>query len=333
VSAPVSDDLVTATELLAGATDVTLLAHVNPDADALGSALALGLALRRGGTRVRVSFGGPDTVPESLAPLDSEGLIVPADEVPAEPELLVALDTGSADRLGKLENRIATAKAVLVVDHHVSNTRYGTHHLVDDSAEATAVIVLRLLDALGAEVDEAIARCLYAGVATDTVSFRLAKPSTHRIAARLLETGINGDAIIRSLMDSHPFAWLQLLSSVLGAARLEPEAARGFGFVYAVVRLADSDGLRAEEIESVIDIVRTTSEAEVAAVLKESAPEVWTVSLRSVSRVDVRSAAVGFGGGGHRMAAGFTAYGPADDVIARLREALGQATLLSGDRA
>jgi bifunctional oligoribonuclease and PAP phosphatase NrnA len=326
---PVPDDVKVAVELLAAAGDVTLLAHVNPDADALGSALALGLALRRAGKTVRVSFGGPQDTPESLRGLDAEGLIVPMSQVPAAPPLLVALDTGSVDRLGALADRVATAGQVLVVDHHVSNTRYGTHNVVDDRAESTTVIVLRLLDALGATVDEPIARCLYAGLATDTVSFRFAKPSTHLIAARLLEAGVDAAATVRPLMDTHPFGWLGMLSTVLGRARLEPEAAHGLGLVHTVVRLSDVRGLRVEEVESVVDVVRTTSEAEVAAVLKEFAPGEWTVSLRSVGRVDVGSAALRLGGGGHRLAAGFMAYGPAEDVIAVLRDALDHAALLS----
>ena len=325
MSAPDQVDVTAAAALLAEASDVTLLAHVNPDADALGSALALGLALRRRGATVRVSFGAPATVPESLRFLDSAGLFVPAGEVPARSALLVALDTGSLDRLGPLADRLAAADASLVVDHHVSNTRYGSHNLVDDRAEATAVIVARLLDALDVEIDEPIARCLYAGIATDTVSFRLAKPETHRLAARLLETGVDGPGLIRNLMDSHPFAWLGMLAAVLGAARLEPDAAQGLGFVHAVVRQADSAGVRAEEVESVIDVVRSTSEAEVAAVLKETPSGAWTVSLRAVGRLDVRSVAVRFGGGGHRLAAGFTAAGTPDEIIAGLRDALAQA--------
>jgi phosphoesterase RecJ-like protein len=318
-------DVTAAAALLGAAADVTLLAHVNPDADALGSALALGLALRRRGAAVRVSFGAPSAVPESLRVLDSEGLFVPAAEVPAVVPVLVALDTGSVDRLGPLGDRVAAADVSLVVDHHVSNTRYGSHNLVDDRAEATAVIVARLLDELAVEIDEPIARCLYAGIATDTVSFRFAKPETHRLAARLLEAGVDGAGLIRGLMDSHPFAWLGMLASVLSAATLEPEAAQGLGFVHAVVRRADAAGVRAEEVESVIDVVRSTSEAEVAAVLKETPSGEWTVSLRAVGRLDVRSVAVRFGGGGHRLAAGFTGHGTAEEVVAGIRAALAEA--------
>ena len=132
-----------AATLLAAAKDVTLVAHVHPDADALGSALALGLALRRRGTMVRVSFGAPAQTPESLRGLDVAGLIVPPEQVPARPEVLVALDTASRGRLGCLADRIDTAGAVLVIDHHATNDRFGTHHLVDVGADATVVQIGR----------------------------------------------------------------------------------------------------------------------------------------------------------------------------------------------
>jgi phosphoesterase RecJ-like protein len=315
-------ELRAAVELIRGAQDVTLVAHVQPDADALGSALALGLALRRRGCMVRVTFGEPVNAPESLRGLDVAGLLVPPDEVPAQPELLVALDTASSDRLGCLSDRVATSGAVLVIDHHATNDRFGTHHVVDVSAEATAVLVLRLLDALDVPLDEPIARCLYAGLVTDTSCFRRADQGTHAIAGRLLSAGVDPDETIRELLDTHPFGWLAMLGAVLGRAQLEPASAQGLGLVHTTVRLADAVGLRSEEVESVVDLVRTTSEAEVAAVLKEIGPDRWSVSLRAKQRLDVSAAAAELGGGGHRLAAGFSANGPAEDVLDALRDAL-----------
>lgn len=316
---------------LVAAPEVTLLAHVNPDADALGSALGLGLALHRLGGTVQVSFGGPEDPPEALRALDVGGLLVPASAVPEAPPVLVALDTGSVDRLGSLGDRVAATIAaggqVIVVDHHVSNTRYGTQHVLDDHAEATALLALRLVDELGVPLDPPIARCLYAGLVTDTRSFRHAGPAAHRVAARLLSVGVDAAATVRPLMDTHPFGWLRMLSTVLGRAELDPRAARGLGLVHAVVRAADADGLGSQEVDSVIDVVRTTAEAEVAAVLKEIGPDRWSVSLRAVSRLDVRAAAERLGGGGHRLAAGFTADGTAADILAALRAALDDAPL------
>ena len=311
-----------AASLLAAAQDVTLVAHVQPDADALGSALALGLALHQRGATVRVSFGAPEQTPESLRGLDVAGLIVGPEDVPAQPDLLVALDTASRDRLGCLADRVDTASGVLVIDHHATNERFGTHHLVDVEADATAVLVLELLDALEVPLDEPIARCLYAGLVTDTSCFRRADPNTHAVAARLLATGVDSEAVTRELLDTHPFGWLPMLATVLGRAQLEPASVQGLGLVHTTVRLADMAGVRSEEIESVVDLVRTTSEAEVAAVLKEMQPDRWSVSLRAKQCIDVSAAAAEFGGGGHRLAAGFTADGTADHVLDRLRTAL-----------
>nr|WP_133906079.1 bifunctional oligoribonuclease/PAP phosphatase NrnA [Actinophytocola oryzae] len=315
-------DLHAAAALLGNATDVTLLAHVNPDADALGSALALAGALHRTGTTVRVSFGPPAAVPHSLRSLDTLGLVVPASEVPEAPELLVALDVASEDRLGWLANRVATSGDVLVIDHHASNTRFGTHHVVDEHAEATTVLVLKLLDELAAPLDADIARCLYAGLVTDTSSFRRATPATHAMAMRLIEAGVDPDDLGRRLLDTHSFAWLPMLARVLARARLEPDAAGGRGLVYTSVTQGDMTGIRPEEVESVVDILRTTVEAEVTLVIKEAAPGEWNGSLRAKSAVDVRAVAVGLGGGGHRLAAGFSASGTAAEVTARVRDML-----------
>ncbi|MBP2338425.1 phosphoesterase RecJ-like protein [Saccharothrix coeruleofusca] len=311
-----------AARVLADAADVTLLAHVNPDADALGSALALGLVLHRRGARVRVSFGAPEEVPETLRGLDAAGLLVPAAEVPAAPPLLVALDTASVDRLGPLGDRVATAGQVVVLDHHVSNPGFGTVNVVDARAEATTLVVLRVLDAMGVELDEPVARCLYAGLVTDTRSFRHAGAAAHRVAARLIEAGVDPDAVVRPLMDAHPFGYLAMVAKVLARAELDRAAAGGRGLVHAVVTREDSAGLRPEEVESVVDLVRTTAEAEVAAVLKELRPGTWSVSLRAVRAVDVGRVAQLLGGGGHRLAAGFTAGGPAEAVVADIKAAL-----------
>lgn len=326
-------DLAGAVGLLRNATDVTLLAHVDPDADALGSALALGLGLRRRGVLVRVSFGSPAAVPESLRDPDSARLVVPATEVPLASPLLVTLDVSSLDRLGSLGDRVAATVsaggAVLVVDHHASNTRFGTHHVVDDRAEATTVLVLRLLDALGWAVDAQTARCLYAGLVTDTGSFSRATPHTHQMAARLIAAGSDPDAASRTLMGNRPFAWLGMLATVLGRARLEPDAAGGLGLVHTIVRLSDLEGVRPEDADRVIDLLRATGEAEVAAVIKEVAPGRWSGSLRAAGMVDVSRVAVLLGGGGHRLAAGFSAQGTPGDVLGALRVALSEPMLIS----
>jgi phosphoesterase RecJ-like protein len=124
-------------------------------------------------------------------------------------------------------------------------------------------------------------------------------------------------------MDTHPFVWLPMLSRVLGSAQLVPDAVGGLGLVYAVVDNQEWVNSRPEEVESIVDIVRTTQQAEVAAVFKEVDPQQWSVSMRAKADVDLAAVASMFGGGGHRLAAGYSTTGSIDDAVASLRTALG----------
>lgn len=312
-----------AARMLAAARSVTVLCHVNPDADALGSALGIGISLQRAGTPVQVAFASPAAPAESLTSLPGCELLVAPEDVAHEVDLLVAVDCGSLGRLGALRHCAEGAQDTLVIDHHASNTRFGTANLVDPMAESTTVLVCDVLDAWGVHVDATLAHCLYAGLVTDTSSFRRARAYTHELAARFIDAGINPMAVAAPLMDTHPFGWLGMLSAVLGDAVLDRAAAGGRGLAYAVVRCADTVGLRVEETESVVDLVATASEAEVAAVLKETDRMGWSVSLRAKSGFDVSVVASALGGGGHRRAAGYTAAGTAEEVIRALRTALG----------
>ncbi|MFI5779892.1 bifunctional oligoribonuclease/PAP phosphatase NrnA [Nocardia sp. NPDC051570] len=324
-------ELAAAVELLTAARSVTVLCHVQPDADTIGSGLALAQVLARRGVPVRVSFADPAELPASMRSLPGIEYLVPPAQVPHEVDLLIAVDCGSVGRLGALADRIPGAATTLVLDHHRSNTRFGTVNLIDAAAESTTSLLARVFDAWGEPIDRPVAHCLFAGLVTDTGCFRWAGSGTHRLAERLLATGIDGAGITRTLMDSHPFGWLPMLSRVLDTARLEPDAAAGVGLVYAFVRRTDIDGLRSEEVESVIDVVRTTAEAGIAAVFKESrtTSELWTVSLRSRDSgvgtddgVDVAQVATRLGGGGHRYAAGYTTKGTPEALVAALLSAL-----------
>lgn len=307
-----------------------LVAHVSPDADALGSALAVGLALRELGSRPRVTFGDvPLRLPANLSFLPGQELLVSAASLEPAPELVVSFDTSSADRLGVLAGTLAAAGASVAVDHHRSYTGFADAAVLDVTAPATAILALELVDRLGVPLRRDMAACLYAGLVTDTGSFRYAgtTPATHSVAARLLATGIAHDVISRHLWDSAPFGYLDVLGAALRRTVLDRSAVGGRGLAWTTVPCLDRErhGLTLDAVEGVIDSVRKVDAAEVACVLKEDDAGGWRVSLRAKGAVDVGTVAVSLGGGGHRYAAGFTSYEPPRATVARLVALLGNA--------
>lgn len=330
-SADLEGEWARALKILGSAQQICLACHVRPDADALGSMLAVAHALRVSGhpAQVIASFGDdPFEVPGNLRFLPGCELLSRPADYPGQPQVMMTFDAASADRLGVLMPCAARAEELIVADHHASNAGFGSVRLVDPAAPATAVLARELIARLGAGLSPEIATGLYAGLLTDTGSFRFSTTSqVHLLAAELLATGIDPGAVARELFDRAPFGYLGLLSAVLGRAALDPAAAGGLGLVWTAVSRADRQraGVPLDVVEPVIDILRRTDEAEVAAVLKESDDGDWLVSTRSKGRIDVGRSCQALGGGGHSRAAGFTAHGgsPAD-VVAALRERLGR---------
>jgi len=325
-TAPADADWDAAVGALTSGAPVLLLAHVSPDADALGSALAAGLALEARGVDVAVSFGDdPFVVPRVLRTLPGAHLLVPPAEAGHRP-VVASFDVSSIERLGVLQAAAESASTLIAVDHHSSYTGFGQVHLVDVKAPATAVLALDLVDRLGVELTQEIATAVYSGVVTDTGSFKYAATTagTHRVAARLLETGLPHDVIARHIYDDEPFGVLKMLGGALDNAALEADAVGGLGLVHTRVSrdCRDAHGLPLDAVERVIDVLRIATEAEVALVLKQDDAGLWRASMRSKGRVDVSTVAMALGGGGHLFAAGFTGGPDADAVLADVRSAL-----------
>jgi phosphoesterase RecJ-like protein len=318
---------VTAVRELAPTGRVLLICHVNPDGDALGSMLGFGLGLRRlEVSRLQATFPGPFEVPEPFADLPGIDLLVPEDEAFADPDLVLVFDVAAESRLGGLVDRLPRAQAVVVLDHHTSNTCFGGVNLVDARAAATAVLAEGLLDRLDVPLDPEIAECLYVALATDTGSFKfdMTTPQVHEMAARLIGTGIRPGEISRRIFDTRPFGAMKLFAEVLGRAALDPTAAGGHGMVWTYATLDDlhRHGQRPYVMDALIDPIRTVAEADVSVLAKQLDEAEWAVSLRSKGAVDVSKVAVALGGGGHRLAAGFTGHGTPGDVVVAVRDRL-----------
>lgn len=307
------------------APDVALACHVGPDGDALGSMLALGMLLRSSGKHTTLSWGEPFIVPKHYAFLPGLELATPPGDFPAAPDLMVTFDAGSFDRLGSLEANARAAKRLLVIDHHASNSCFGSINLVDPEAAASAVIVWQLAKRLGGTFDRDTATCIWTGLVTDTGSFKYRNTTAaiHDMAAELMRFGVEHDSIAREVFDTHPFAYLKLAAIALERAELAP----GAGIVWTWITQKDLEEHRldVEDTEALIDVVRTAAEAEVACVLKEMPDGRYKVSMRSKGGVDVGRVAERMGGGGHPFAAGFTTPdGDPRASVARVAEYLAE---------
>ncbi|MGI5491734.1 DHH family phosphoesterase [Microtetraspora malaysiensis] len=324
--APDERDWTRAVELIASADRIALACHVSPDGDALGSMLGFGLALRGAGKQVVASFGDRRfTVPRLLRFLPGQDLLVDPSDYPARPPLMMTFDASTVERLGLLAPHAGQAGELVVVDHHASNTGFGTLNLVDSTVAATSVLAEELLRRLGLTVDLDVATCLYTALVTDTGSFKYSTtPEVHALAARLIATGLRPDEIARELWDGAPFGYLTVLGAAIGRVTLEPAAAGGHGLVWTYVTRAEraAAALPYDEVEGVIDVVRRVEEADVAVVLKEDDTGTWNVSTRSKGAVDVGRACSALGGGGHPRAAGFSSRESPPDIMAALRPLL-----------
>ncbi len=296
--------------VIEGAGQIVLACHQGPDGDALGSMLALQLALKKTGRDAVASWGSePFTGPRHYAFLPGLDGLSPPEKVPAGPELMVTFDCGSFERLGTLEPNARAAQTLVVVDHHVSNDSFGTVNLIDPEVAASAVVVYHLIKRMGIELDRDIASCLYTGILTDTGSFkyRNTTPEIHAIAGDLISYGIAHDEIARLVYDTHPVGYLKVLGVALDRAELVPEASMIWTWI--TDRDLQEHGVGMEDTEALIDAIRTADVAEVACVLKELDPGTYKVSMRSKGSVNVGAVCESFGGGGHAFAAGFTANG------------------------
>lgn len=311
-----------AAEAIRNAGTVALACHVNPDGDALGSTLALHHALAAAGRPTVVSFPSPFVVAPHYRHLPGLEVLVPPERFPGAPEVMVTFDCGSLSRLGELAEAARRAGELIVVDHHVSNDRYGTINVVDPDAAASAVLARRLIAELGLELTDDVATCLYVGLVCDTGRFQYPSttPAVFDLAAELVAFDVPVARLSRALFEEHRFAYLQLLAEALQRAELVRE--QSFVWTAVTQEMLARHGVSLEEVEGLIDVVRRTSEADVACVVREEPDGAFKVSLRSVGATDVQRIAAANGGGGHRFAAGFTSHTDLGSTVARVRAAL-----------
>lgn len=305
-----------------------VVSHESPDGDALGSMLGAALCLRALGKDVVMHLAG------SLA-LPMEYHFLPLAEVLREPpsdiaeRVLLAVDCANARRIGPDPAVLDRSALVVNVDHHHDNTRFGAVNLVVADASSSAEIVGELVEALGVTYTAPIAQALYVGLVTDTGRFQYANttPKALRFAARLAEAGAEPNVIFRQVYETVPFAKLKLLGRALERARLFENGR------VLIAQLLHSDfgdtGAVDPYADGVIDLLRQTEGTELVALVREPLERSGAarrISLRSTNdAVDVSAIARRQGGGGHRMAAGFSSDASFDEIAAFIEEAFREA--------
>lgn len=294
-----------------------VVAHENPDGDALGSVLGLTRALRALGREVLA----PLTPPHYLRFLPREGeLCGPLDPIP-EGAMLVVLDVDNNDpaRVAGV-SMTAFQGPVVNLDHHGTNARRATASVVDPDKPAAAQIVADVIGALGVPLTEEIATPLMLGLNTDTGSFRFnsVTPETFECAARLREAGAR-IGWLNDQLGQHPRSYYLLLREVLGTL----EFLHGGRVVLARVdegMLAQA-GATWEDVEAYVSVLRGAEGSHLAVMIKEY-PDRVKLSLRSRGNVSAQNVAVQLGGGGHVPAAGATVLAPYAEVRAALDAAI-----------
>ena len=311
--------VVEAASIIDESDELALACHVGPDGDALGSMVGFGIAARNAGKKVVASFGSPFDVPDNLSFLPTDFLVDP-EEFPERPKTMVVFDAGSQDRLAELGSPAGDAGSLIVVDHHVTNEGFGDVALVDPEAAATGVLVVDLLDELEWPITRDIATCLLTALVTDTGRFQYANtsPSTLQVAARLVEAGARPEQISQKVYEEAPFGYLKAAGVALTRATLDP----GLSMVSTIITHADLDEASVDwgDIDNLINTLRLAEEADVAALAKVHDDGRVKMSLRSRGGTDVGALAAELGGGGHRLASGFTYVGDPLDALDEVRK-------------
>lgn len=315
-------------ERIGAAQRIALTTHVKPDGDAVGSTLALARAIERLGKQALVWYIGP--LMEVFKPIIAPTAVnVVADSVlpPDDVDLIVVTDTGARSQLRELVAWLDRHHdRICVVDHHIQgDADLSDSRFVRTDACAASQIVADLIDELGVAVDRFIAEPLYLGIATDTGWFRFSNttPDTFRLAARLVDAGVDHSALFRRIEQTDPVSRLQLLARCLHSMEI---VANGRA---AILTLRKSDyeaaGATPDESHGFSDLPLNVETIEVACVIAETNGGNVKLSLRSKpgpNAVDVNQVARQFGGGGHARASGAKIDRPIDDVRPKVVEAL-----------
>ncbi len=281
--------------------NIAVIAHIQPDGDAIGSCLALADILETADKNVTLYC--QDRVPANLEFLHGHSKFQDSAENGMF-DLSIAVDCSDRDRMGTCFAVFQSGTNTLNIDHHVSNTLYADINLVDTVAAATGEIIYRIGRELTGNIDKHTAEALYTAISTDTGSFCFSNTTaqSHRIASELIDCGIDTERITTLLYKTHRVERIRLLGKALHSLELFEKNK------IAIITITQEDlvatGAMESEIENMVNYAKDIVGVEIGVLLKEAEDGTVRISFRSKGRIDVSKLAGQFGGGGHQAAAG-----------------------------
>lgn len=326
--------------ILKEAKSIAILPHVSADGDALGSCIALGLALKKLDKEAVIYI--EENIPYNLQFLPGQDFVTVYSptflesscshatefcrKTPDAYDAVIALDTGDMGRLGARTAIFSKSSVTVNIDHHKTNTEFAKYNYIDTHSSSVGEIVYQLIKIIGLDIDADIARCLYVAIATDTGGFRYSNTTatTHQIAADLINNGVNVAEISQKVFDSAPFSKVKLMGEAINSIELLEKGA--VSLIIVNDEMLQRANAREEDSEGLVNIGRGIEGVEVSILLRERNDGLIKANLRSNSYVDVSAIAECFNGGGHKRASGFTIEGPLEDIrerlLAKIREVL-----------
>lgn len=304
---------------------VIIVSHINPDGDAIGSLIAMGLALNA--LNKNITFYNESPVPSAYRFLPSVEKIVHQIKETNIYDTAIILDCADFQRIGKISSLISKIPVIINIDHHITNTEFGNLNLVDTSACATTEIIYNLLTEMVLPINNSeIATSIYTGILTDTGSFHFSNTnkSAFAICEKMVEAGADPHDIALHIYGRYSLGKIKLLNMALESIEISNNGK--MSIMILTKDMLDETGTLPEDTNGLVNYAKNIEDVKVAVLIHQlsngnGVPEKldnYRVSLRSDGTVDVAAIAASFGGGGHNRAAGFSIEATLSNIKAQM---------------
>lgn len=304
--------------------NILIASHVNPDGDAIGSSLAMGLSLESLGKKVTLYTESPIPTVYRFLP-ESDRMV---EKIKPEDgfQTAVILDCGDLDRVGEAISVIRQIPTIVNIDHHITNTRFGDFRLIDPSACATAEIIYRLIRKMKAPISQVVAISLYTGIMTDTGSFRFSNTNraSFAICEEMVAVGVNPYIVAQHVYGTYSLGRIKLLNRAIDSIEISDNGK--LSLMTLTKDVFNETNTNPDDVDGIINYAKRIKDVRVAALILEqnknhggkNKNKTYHVSLRSDETVDVGAIASFFGGGGHSAAAGFNIEATLSDIKSKI---------------